>query len=181
MKMFKTVKFNSKKVAAVAVSATLAMCNASMGVLAGTLDFTETGTGSGAGDITGYQTTWEDYYAVNVTWGNLEFAYDKGNYDTQGGGLVRASDKDKFNGIEAGEDAEGTINRWYGFDGTNNKVEIENVSTVKVDVTTALSYSEKSGATKFTVYYAEGTNGDWKSTEESATATDINVSHSATG
>lgn len=42
---------------------------------------------------------------------------------------------------------------WYGFDGTNNAVKIENLSTGKVEITaTPLSDGEKSGSAEFTLY-----------------------------
>lgn len=88
-------------------------------------------SGNNVANVTGYQTDWENVYQVNITWGPMVFVYDRGKYDTDTGTLERASD---LQGVEAGKD-DGYINCWYGFDGTNNAVTVENISTGDLMVT----------------------------------------------
>lgn len=116
-------------------------------------------------DIKGWQTSLEDHYQARVTWGQMTFVYDKGEYDSNNIELKRKTTDEEYSGVEAGAD-NGTVNKWYGFDGTNNKVKIENLSTNQVKSTVVLSSdvpADIMGETSLQLYFkSEGSTENWK-------------------
>ena len=71
-------------------------------------------------------------YNISVTWGDMVFVFDKGY--SNGTDIVRATTNEQFpNETEKG------VNNWFGIDGTNNLVSIENNSNAKVDISASVS------------------------------------------
>lgn len=109
-------------------------------------------------DIKAWQTSLEDYYQVRVTWGQMTFVYDKGKYDSNSMEIKRKTTDEEYSGVEAGAD-DGMPNKWYGFDGTNNKVKIENLSTVPINSTAVVSSditADIIGETSVQLYFKSG-------------------------
>lgn len=77
----------------------------------------------------------DDVYAINVEFGNLSFYYDYGTWNVN---TMRyeaaATSANPANGTTAG------FPGWYGFDGTANKISIENGSAPGKSVTMSLHY-----------------------------------------
>lgn len=112
--------------------------------------------GGSSATIQGYQTDIPQGYSVSVTWGSLSFVYDKGNYVPLTGTLARATTNQDYAGVEAGA-TDGNVGKWYGFDGTNNKVEVTNLSTgnITLGASVAKSEGEASGEEVFTLYFPD--------------------------
>lgn len=109
--------------------------------------------------VTGYQTDKAVGYAANISWGNMEFVYDRGTYDSTNGTLV-GSFQNRVSDVEAGATVtDGKVTSagyWYGFDGKNNAVLIENLSTEAINITaTPLVDGEYAGDAKFSLYVEE--------------------------
>jgi len=110
-------------------------------------------------------------YNISVTWGDMVFVYDKGYMN--GMDKVRSSD---VTGPENGHtDTDTDI--WYGMNGTNNLVSIENNSNAKVDISASVSKVTADNPTPDTVpsamqpvtlTLAGGTNQDWSGAASSA-------------
>lgn len=86
--------------------------------------------------ITGYQTNQAEGYAANITWGEMLFVYDRGTYDTKTGKLVGSfqNEPNKRTDVEMGGDVT-KAGQWYGFNGDNNSIGIENLSTNAIKLT----------------------------------------------
>jgi hypothetical protein len=124
--------------------------------------------------VTGYQTD-NIGYAANVEWGQMVFVYDRGTYDPGTGTLVGSFQGDENNDkyIEQGGDKK-TVGKWYGFDGINNAVTIENRSAAAVDLTvTPKVEGENVNDVEFKLYAG---NTSWTNATTSLT----NVSHAGT-
>lgn len=127
---------------------------------------------SKSNNIKGWQTPESKNYQVNIIWGDMEFVYDKGKYNSVSGNIEKASTK---SGVEAGA-TDNDINKWYGFDGTNNKITIQNISTGKVKATALTSVSEGETNIHIQTYFKDGEQ--WNDAElESAVPSDLEVSH----
>lgn len=119
--------------------------------------------------VTGYQTDLAVGYAANITWGDMLFVYDRGTYDPATGELVGSFQNAEENAnvgnnttqrtdIEINGDRE-QPGFWYGFDGINNAVKIENLSTENVKLTaTPEVTSENKGDVKFSLYVSSDAN-----------------------
>lgn len=101
-----------------------------------TSTITDINSGTAATPVKGYIAENEPIsttYNISVTWGDMVFVYDKGYMN--GMDKVRSSD---VTGPENGHtDTETDI--WYGMNGTNNLVSIENSSNAPVDVSASVS------------------------------------------
>lgn len=118
--------------------------------------------------VTGYQTD-NIGYAANVEWGKMVFVYDRGTYDPGTGALVGSFKDDDSKFIEQDGDKT-TVGKWYGFDGTNNAVTIENRSAAEVDLTvTPQVEGDNVDKVNFSLY----TKSQWTGTD----STTINFSH----
>lgn len=156
MNNVKSWKKNLKKTGALAL-ATLVMCGSASFVHAledvdhtlpvDSITLNESGNDTlGEQVVKGYQTSPAVGYAANITWGNMTFVYDNGTYDPKTGRLIATTGSDIDSGKVQGnanyvkdEEGENTDTlapgNWYGFDGINNAVKIENLSTDAVEIT----------------------------------------------
>lgn len=174
MKRFKNWKSELKKKGAMALTAFM-LCGSAGTAFAQSTDITihdgETGdivtegqpTPGNVKTVTGYQTDLAVGYAANITWGDMLFVYDRGTYDPSNGNLIGSFQDGSGN---AREDIEINGDRtqagfWYGFNGTNNAVKIENLSTENVKLTaTPEVTSANKGEVKFSLY-AENSDDMW--------------------
>ena len=170
MKIVKSWKKNLKRTGALAL-ATFVMCGVASfaraedtitlnGINDTNNTINETGNEK---TVNGYQTEAAKGYAMSLTWGNMIFVYDNGTYDPETGRLIATEslDDDKKvqgNAIyiknENGEDTSAlAAGNWYGFDGDNNAVKIENLSTGAVEITaTPNNDGAKVDEAKFNLY-----------------------------
>lgn len=122
--------------------------------------------------VTGYQTDIAEGYAANITWGDMLFVYDRGTYDPSTGKLVGSfqssaenanvgNDESKRTDVEIGGNR-AEAGCWYGFNGTNNAVEIENLSTHAIKLTaTPESSATNAGEATFSLYVQTSDNDEW--------------------
>jgi len=87
----------------------------------------------GAIPVKGYQTSKVYNYEMNVSWGDMKFVFDRGVYDTTNNRLTKKVTGGCWAYCEAGAvpneaaAAPGQgVGKWCGFDGSKNKVTIEN-------------------------------------------------------
>ena len=169
MKIVKSWKKNLKRTGALAL-ATLVMCGGASFVgaennitLNGINDTNNTINETGnEKTVLGYQTEAAIGYAANISWGDMIFVYDNGTYDPETGRLIATeslgADKVQGNAIyikdEHGEDTNAlAAGNWYGFDGKNNVVKLENLSTGAVEITaTPNNTGTNVGEAKFNLY-----------------------------
>lgn len=118
--------------------------------------------------VTGYQTD-NIGYAANVEWGQMVFVYDRGTYDPETGALVGSFQTGEEKYIEQGGD-KSTVGKWYGFNGDNNAVTIENRSAAAVDLTVT---PDVAGTNVNEVAFSLYTKSKWEGASEST----ITASH----
>lgn len=175
MKISKFGKKNMRRLGAATLSAALLMGTTFMGVGA---EEAEPGAqptpsdvvnGSTLGNdsksevtVTGYQSGFDTSYYIEVSWGDMQFIYDRGTY-SPGNGNTTKSITNVY--PEAGEGKnDQTTSCWFGFDGENNKVTITNRSNRGVNVTATPSVDNAvGGVTKFQLY---SDDADWTDTEQ---------------
>ncbi|MBR0423407.1 MAG: hypothetical protein IJJ04_02050 [Clostridia bacterium] len=121
-------------------------------------------TAEGTIPAKGYQTTTVYNYEMKVSWGDLKFIYDRGQYNPNTNRLTKkvrtnawaycegdATQTDgttKMDGVPVSEaiptstspQNDGGVNYWCGFDGVNNRVDVENLGNG--DVTMNVSCTE---------------------------------------
>lgn len=165
MKIVKSWKKNLKRTGALAL-ATLVMCGGASfagaennitlnGINDTNNTINETGNEK---TVLGYQTEAAIGYAANISWGDMIFVYDNGTYDPETGRLIATESlgADKVQGgAKYIDETSGSLaaGNWYGFDGINNVVKIEHLSTEAVEISaTPLSNGEKSADAEFTLY-----------------------------
>lgn len=170
MRTFKNWKSELKKKGAMALTAFLLCGSAGTAFADDSIMLNETTSdGIGVKNVTGYQTDLVEEYAANITWGDMLFVYDRGTYDPEKGTLV-GSFKDigiYKNRVEAGGDFN-KAGYWYGFDGRNNAVQIENLSTnkVKLTATPKVEEGENLSDVKFSLYIQSSDNDTWDIVKE---------------
>lgn len=174
MKRFKNWKSELKKRGAMALTAFM-LCGSAGTAFAQSTDITihdgESGdivtegqpTPGNVKTVTGYQTDLAVGYAANITWGDMLFVYDRGTYDPSNGNLIGSFQDDSENprlDIEINGDRL-QAGFWYGFNGTNNAVKVENLSTENVKLTaTPEVTSANKGEVKFSLY-TENSDDMW--------------------
>lgn len=92
--------------------------------------------------VQGYRTQAPVGYAVNVTWGNMVFDYNEGTFNTTSGRYEVLNSGVARTDVELDATA-GAANKWYGIDGTNNKVTVENISTQGISISVAVNSDGK--------------------------------------
>ncbi len=104
----------------------------------------------------------------------MVFVYDRGKYNPNDGTLVGSfqggDDTDPRTDVEAGATVtDGKVTSagyWYGFDGENNRVLIENLSTEEINITATPSVYKEDGSNvgenvAFTLYVDETLGKEW--------------------
>lgn len=174
MKIVKSWKKNLKRTGALAL-ATLVMCGgASFARAEDTITLNQLGSDSTVEEkyneetgnyesnnvktVLGYQTEAAIGYAANISWGEMIFVYDNGTYNPETGRLI-ATESLGANKVQGGakyiDGTSGSLaaGNWYGFDGNNNAVKIENLSTEAVEITaTPNNNGTNVGEAKFNLY-----------------------------
>lgn len=165
MKIVKSWKKNLKRTGALAL-ATFVMCGVASfaraedtitlnGINDTNNTINETGNEK---TVNGYQTEAAKGYAMSLTWGNMIFVYDNGTYDPETGRLIATKSleaKMVQGGAKYIDETSGSLaaGNWYGFDGNNNAVKLENLSTGAVEITaTPNNNGAKVGGAEFNLY-----------------------------
>ncbi|MBR0423728.1 MAG: hypothetical protein IJJ04_03755 [Clostridia bacterium] len=111
--------------------------------------------------VKGYQTSKAYTYELNVSWGDMKFVFDRGVYNPNTDKLTKKVRTDGYQYCEAGVDdglgvpttpptagqPDGTgVGKWCGFNGENNRVNVENKGNGDVQMTVSCSESSVSTA-----------------------------------
>jgi len=181
--MKKFVKDTSKKLATGALAILATIGGSSFGVFAGPntptgsikvpptaetantwttadeLDLGANGTGAGSIPVKGYQTSKVYNYEIQVSWGDMKFIFDRGQYNPNTNRLTKKVRTDAWRYCEGGaysaqnayqmdgtpvstsiptdESAiydDGGVGYWCGFDGTNNRVDVVNLGNGNINM-----------------------------------------------
>lgn len=108
--------------------------------------------------VKAYQTSKVYNYELKVTWGNLKFVFDRGKYNPATNRLTKKLAGDSvYQYCEAGVDADGNgvpandttgkgVAKWCGFDGTNNRVDVENLGNGNINMIVSCAESTDTSA-----------------------------------
>ena len=177
METMKTWKSKLKKTGASALAAFM-LCGSFSAFAQNEVTINDNETGDAdpaAGNVktvTGYQTDKAVGYAANIFWGEMVFVYDRGKYNPNDGTLVGSFQEDGSlrTDVEAGatltDDKVTSAGYWYGFNGENHVVGIENLSTEEINITaTPLVDNDPSSNVgdnvAFTLYVDETVGKEW--------------------
>ena len=163
--MKKIVKETSKKIAlgALAILATIGSVSAAPASITMTNgeDFEITAESAGTIPVKGYQTAKSYNYELNVSWGSMEFIFDRGEYNPNTDKLTKKIRTNGYQYCEAGIDggdgipttaptsgtSDGTgVGKWCGFDGTKNRVDVLNKGNGNVRMTVSCVESSAASA-----------------------------------
>lgn len=106
------------------------------------LDLNEIGTDqTGTIPVKGYQTAKAYNYEIKVSWGDMKFIFDRGKYDPNTNQLTKKVTNDAWAYCEAGVKSDGSaasagegVGKWCGFDGKNNRVDVENLGNGNINM-----------------------------------------------
>ena len=168
--MKKFVKETSKKLATGALAILATIGSSSLGVFADPGPNSPTGTFGGnavtsesdvgieGASLTGtipvkaFQTSKVYNYEFHISWGNMKFIFDRGVYDPAHDVLTKKVNTGAYQYCEAtvddGAGVAGTtagVGKWCGFDGENNRVDIENLGNGNIRLN--VGCTESSAAT----------------------------------
>lgn len=150
--MKKFVKETGKKLAtgALAILATIGGASAAPNLnpnpMPNNTDFQIDSTYNGVIPIKGYQTQKVYTYELHLSWGAMEFVFDRGVYNVESDRITKKLAGDTiYKYCEAGVDggagvvADDTtglgVGKWCGFDGSNNHVDVENLGNGNIRMT----------------------------------------------
>ena len=162
--MKKFVKETGKKLAtgALALLATIGSVGAAELHPTNGENFSLSGTSTSSSDtanipVYGYQTAKVYSYALNMTWGDMKFVFDRGYYDPTENVLTKkfktepwcycdaSTETDGYYDATAETGAKG-VGHWCGFDGVNNRVQINNQGNGNVALGVSCTESSASAA-----------------------------------